>query len=710
MAAIPNQPRVVKFGVFEVDLQAGEVRKAGMRQKLAGQPFQVLQALLEHPQEIVTREELRERIWPGNAFIDYELALKKAVNRLRELLGDSAESPHFIETVPRRGYRFLLPVTGRDGNGQTRASDGAVIISQSKQGRKIALVLTIAMLVSGVSAVIWVTQRVPNLKVAQYVRLTKDGRDKSGNLSEGIPSPIVTDGTHLYFVESRAGATLSGLVQVSATGGDTLPIITPFQNVRLTDISPDRTHLLVGNANGPTAVEVPFYSLPTVGGTARRLGDFLAHDASWSPSGLNLAYATGDTLCVAKPDGTASKKLVSGLGAVWWPRWSPDGSRLRFTVAQPGKQDNTIWEIAIDGTHLRELSLDWGLSGDKCCGSWTPDGKYFLFQSSQLGVVTVWAIPERGPLFRKARPTQLASGPLWASAPAISADGKKLFFIGWQPRTEAIRYEREHKRFISFLPENSVDALDFTRDGRWIAYTQYPEGSLWRARADGAEGVQLTPGTLYAFRPRWSPDGTNIVFFGPYLNRPWKLYLLPANGGTPTQLISGDANEGDPTWSPDGTKLAFGRLPWMPGAAEKIVLFILDLSSRRVTPLPGSDGLFSPRWSPSGRYIVALSADSTRLMLYDFQTNNWRQLAQAPLGNPEWSHDEASVYAFNLQGSTVVRIRVSDGRIEPVANLNAERIAFTGLGPWTGLGPDDSVLSLRDLSTQEIYSAELKNQ
>src|ERR1700682_4384493 len=107
MAAIPSQPRVVKFGVFEVDLLAGEVRKAGLRQKLAGQPFQVLQALLEHPQEIVTREELRERIWPGNTFVDYELALKKAVNRLRGVLGDSADNPHFIETVPRRGYRFL---------------------------------------------------------------------------------------------------------------------------------------------------------------------------------------------------------------------------------------------------------------------------------------------------------------------------------------------------------------------------------------------------------------------------------------------------------------------------------------------------------------------------------------------------------------------------------------------------------------------------
>jgi TolB-like protein/DNA-binding winged helix-turn-helix (wHTH) protein len=108
---MPNQPNVVRFGVFEVDLQAGELRKAGLRQKLAGQPFQVLQVLLEHPQEIVTREKLRQHIWPGNTFIDYELALKKDVNRLRELLGDSAESPHFIETIPRRGYRFIGTIT-----------------------------------------------------------------------------------------------------------------------------------------------------------------------------------------------------------------------------------------------------------------------------------------------------------------------------------------------------------------------------------------------------------------------------------------------------------------------------------------------------------------------------------------------------------------------------------------------------------------------
>ena len=112
METASRAARILKFGVFEVDLDAGELRKSGMRQKLGGQPFEVLRLLLEHPQEIVTREELQHHIWPQDTFVDYDLALKKAVNRIREVLGDSAESPRFIETIPRRGYRFIAPITG----------------------------------------------------------------------------------------------------------------------------------------------------------------------------------------------------------------------------------------------------------------------------------------------------------------------------------------------------------------------------------------------------------------------------------------------------------------------------------------------------------------------------------------------------------------------------------------------------------------------
>src|SRR6202790_2372290 len=150
MDTMPSQPQVVRFGVFEVDLQSGEVRKAGMRQKLAGQPFQVLQVLLEHPQEIVTREELRQRLWPGNTFVDYELALKKAVNRLRGVLGDSADNPHFIETVPRRGYRFLGTVEGAkrpDAESATAASPARMKIPWPVTA-SLALVLLAALLLA----------------------------------------------------------------------------------------------------------------------------------------------------------------------------------------------------------------------------------------------------------------------------------------------------------------------------------------------------------------------------------------------------------------------------------------------------------------------------------------------------------------------------------------------------------------------------------
>ena len=697
----------MRFGVFEVDLDTGEVRKAGIRQKLAGQPFQLLQALLERPGEIVTRDELRQRIWPENKFVDYDLALKKAVNRVREVLGDSVESPRFIETIPRRGYRFILPVTLHGRNGYTLAVPGP---PPAKRTRRAASLLAVAGVALGSSAfaLLWISQQIPTLEVGQYARLTNDGRDKSGNISPGIPSPIITDGVRLYFVEPTGGAGISGLVQVSAAGGDIRPVPNPLLNVRLAGISPDRTHLLVGDMARPTAVEAPFYSLPTLGSSMQRLGDFQAHDASWSPNGLRLSYAAGDSLFLARQDGSSAKLLLSGRGAISWPRWSPDGSYLRFTVTQPKTQDNSIWEISLDGKHLREVSGNWSLPGDKCCGSWMPDGKYFVFQNSYLDRSKIYAIPERTLSFSKTGLVGLTPGPILGSAPSPSTDGKKLFFIGSQPRTEPIRYDLGLKRFVPFLSGISTDALYFTRDGQWVAYTQYPEGSLWRSRVDGSQRMQLTSGGVRAFRPRWSPDGTNIVFFGTSPHHPWKLYLLPAKGGTPTQLIFDDANEGDPTWSPDGKKIAFGRLPWLLGASEQPFLYIVDLRSMQVTPVLGSQGLFSPRWSPSGRYLVALNADSTKLMLYDFETSQWRQLAQGMLGNPEWPGKDACVYAVDVQTMTIERIRVSDGRRDPVVNLNSERLAFTGLGPWTGLAPDDSVLALRDLSVQEIYSVELK--
>ena len=107
-----NGTRMIQFGVFEVDLRAGELRRNGSRVKLQEQPFQILTLLLERPGEVVTREELRTRLWPADTFVDFDHSLNAAVRRLRDALGDSAENPRFVETVARRGYRFLAPVNG----------------------------------------------------------------------------------------------------------------------------------------------------------------------------------------------------------------------------------------------------------------------------------------------------------------------------------------------------------------------------------------------------------------------------------------------------------------------------------------------------------------------------------------------------------------------------------------------------------------------
>jgi TolB-like protein/DNA-binding winged helix-turn-helix (wHTH) protein/Tfp pilus assembly protein PilF len=203
---MPNQPRVVKFGVFEVDLTAGEVRKAGMKQKLAGQPFQVLQALLERPQEIVTREELRERLWPGNTFVDYDLALKKAVNRLREVLGDSAESPHFIETIPRRGYRFLGTL---DAAEQPNAVPAATILPTR---RKIPGAL-IAGLVLALIAVLLIGLNVDKLRT----RIFAKSRSLEIRSIAVLPlQNLSSDPNQEYFSDGITDALTTELAQIGA--------------------------------------------------------------------------------------------------------------------------------------------------------------------------------------------------------------------------------------------------------------------------------------------------------------------------------------------------------------------------------------------------------------------------------------------------------------------------------------------------------------
>jgi Tol biopolymer transport system component len=156
-----------------------------------------------------------------------------------------------------------------------------------------------------------------------------------------------------------------------------------------------------------------------------------------------------------------------------------------------------------------------------------------------------------------------------------------------------------------------------------------PEGLLWRSRVDGSERLQLTQPPLQLLLPRWSPDGTRIAFMGRTPGRPLKIYAIAAEGGEPQLILEGDRPESDPDWAPDGKSLMFGRPPdYLAESGAPKAIHLLDLRTRELSTLPDSDGLFGSRWSPSGRYVAAMTLKQETLRLFDLTSRTWTELGR----------------------------------------------------------------------------------
>jgi len=182
----------------------------------------------------------------------------------------------------------------------------------------------------------------------------------------------------------------------------------------------------------------------------------------------------------------------------------------------------------------------------------------------------------------------MTNGPMSIALPVPSPDGKKLFADGYVPRGELVVYDNRSHQFLPFLSGISAGEVDFSRDGKWVAYVSYPDGALWRSRADGSERLQLTFPPVSVFLPHWSPDGTQIVYSNTQAGRPWKLFLISAQGGTPQELLSEKDYQVDANWSLDGQKIIFGRAPFIPGSSEKVAIQVLDLNSKQLSTFVGS--------------------------------------------------------------------------------------------------------------------------
>jgi Tol biopolymer transport system component len=252
--------------------------------------------------------------------------------------------------------------------------------------------------------------------------------------------------------------------------------------------------------------------------------------------------------------------------------------------------------------------------------------------------------------------------------------------------------------------------VEFSRDGNWVAWIRQDDGSLWRSRADGSGRMQLTGRPMQVFMMHWSPDARQLVLMGQQPGKPWKVYTMDADGGHLQELLNEDRSEADPDWSPDGKKLVFGRLPDLMAEAEQPkAICLVDLATKAMTKLEGSDGLFSPRWSADGKHIAALSIDQKKLMVFDVATKAWRLLAEQNIADPAWSHDDGAIYFhdFAQADQPIYRAMVATGKVERVADLHDLRSANVVDYRFAGLAPGDVPLVSARTSTANIYAADL---
>jgi len=706
----------VHFGSFELDVHASELYKHGLKLKLQGHPIQILAMLLERPGELITREEIQQKLWPSESetFVDFEHGLNTAVRKLRQSLGDEAETPEYIETLPRRGYRFVGEVAPREDAAPPaeHATTGAAVgeLEESNDGgrkRWLSLRLLAVLLVPSVVLAIVVLLLRPNwigartLKVLSTKRLTFSGDVAATGPSLALYYALQSDGRRVYYsVEDERP-----LRYISASGGNENALPNAVPNPILLSLSPDGSTLLVRRSDR-RAGEESVWLMPSEGGAARKLGDVVAQDAAFAPDGKTVVFASQNGIYLTDLTGQGPAKLAEVQGRAFWLRWSPDGKKLRFSVVDPKNLTYSLWELPSNRTP-RRLLAGWAKDAHLCCGMWTAKGEYFLFRKMNGSTSEVWVQAERGLGARE--PIMLSASGIDIGAVVASPLEQRLFVAGASPSIEVLVRNPQTGDVQSLDVGLPLSKVAYSRDGRMMAATVRDSGgnALWRISADGKEKQQLTSGPLEIFMADYSPDGQRIEFMGRLPDQPWKISWISASGGAVHEISSDVANQGDPSWSPDGQSILYGQPPqYMSETGAPRDLYIYDFRTGKSSKLPGSTGLFSPRWSPDGHYVAAMALDHRSLIVLDLKHGGRKTLEREIVMHPFWSQDSAWVYFNSGEPMTLWRYRVSDRHLEQVTmNIDARRCT-----PWMALGmrPDGALHVTCVHMNRDIYALEWK--
>jgi Tol biopolymer transport system component/DNA-binding winged helix-turn-helix (wHTH) protein len=548
-----SSSRIIRFSTFEVNLHSGELRQRGQKVKLQEQPLQVLAALLERPGEVVTREELRSKLWPADTFVDFDHSLNAAIRRLRDALGESAERPIFVETVARRGYRFI-------GNVEIPAATPS---ARPRPWRWLSTTrnAVVAGLVVCALALSFLTYRHSIRPKAVQTNVTP----AVTNFGEKYAPTLSPDGQHLAFVWN-GGAGPHFNLYVKVVGTEESLQLTRQASLDFSPVwSPDGRYIAFCRIlKGATGI----YIIPALGGAERRVHNTLWDDEefqgafrfadrlSWSPDAKSLAYSdrasrseAAASIFLLSLDSQEVRRLTSPQRSRgdFSPEFSPDGQTLAFARDAQGVE--SIYAILASGGQEQRLTSDtkqkWGLA-------WTPDSREIVFSD----VAWLWKISLRG-----GEPERLQFG---QDGVDPSIRGNRLVYVRhrsnkniWRRDLNSLIPASPTQRFISstrmesgpqFSPDGSTVAFESTRSGAY---------EVWLCRSDGSSLMQLTHfAPSVTGSPRWSPDGRQIVFDSRPAGNP-DIFVTDSQGGPPLQLTKEPSSETVPSWSRDGRWIYF---------------------------------------------------------------------------------------------------------------------------------------------------------
>ena len=526
----------------------------------------------------------------------------------------------------------------------------------------------------------------PAIPVVESVTQLTEDRQKKFNL--------FTDGSRIYFNEGLP-TTSRKIAQISVTGGPTVPIETRLEMSDIVGVAHDGSALFVLVYAGGNSGSL--WSIPLPAGEPRRLRISEVESGDIFPDG-RIVFSKDKDIFVADNDGSKPRKLISFPERVVVDWVSPDGQRILLERDTKGDNNFDKLDVGADGTGLREIRK---ASPDECCFSWSWDGRYLLYSARAGTRFEIYALPIRGGLFRPSKdPIRLTTGPLSYSQGAIpSRDGKDIYAVASKERGELVRYDMKSHQFLPLLSGISATDATFSKDGKWVAYTTYPDHNLWRSRSDGSDRMQLTYPPIEVFEPFISPDGTKVVFDSMSDS---SVCVIDMNGSPPQKIVEKLTSA---RWSPDGIFIVATAIG---SDGSNDGLRIVEVGTGKRSELPSSKDMLGAFWLDQ-ETLGALSGDRTKLLIFSLRTQKWTDLVAGNFSN--WINSPDGKYVYFATGGTepsVRRIRVADHQIETITSLkDFVRVLNFGLTQLR-VAPDGSPTLTRAMDTQEIYALSVR--